>query len=405
MSKKINIIQFLPYFPPHKWWLETVAEELSSFYVQKWYWNIINVIFDVWQDYNNQKTEYILNKNNIKIWYKQKGYAVYLLPSFDIIQNFPVPKFWKKDFWKILKEVSLKIINDKANENVIIQTHTRFFLSSFLGGLFAKHHKLKWVHIEHWSDYVKLGSNFKTKISYIYDRIIGKWIFKKADRIIAISEACKVFIQKEFVNREVYVIYRWLDIKINKNIEVENLKHKFPDIIIIWFVWRILKWKNVDSLIKAYYSLNNDKKNKIQIVVVWDWEELKNLKNLDKNNKIYFTWSKTFDEAILLQSQFDIHFHTSSPWGWLATTLLQAMQLWCLIIATPNEWANEIIENWKNGILLKDDKVKTFKSWIIEALENIDKKEEFSKINKDIVKEKFQRNENIEKYYNLYKSL
>lgn len=386
----INIIQFLPYFPPHKWWLETVAEELSSFYLQKWYGEVVNIVFSIGQEEGIKEYE--------KNWYK-----VYIIPAFDIIPNFPVPKFWKREFWEVLKEIGFKI---KRDQNiVIVQTHTRFFLSSFLWWLFAKYYKLKWVHIEHWSDYVKLGSKLKSKISYIYDRLIWKWIFKNTDKIVAISEWVKSFIQKEFVNREVDVIYRWLDIIINKDLEVENLKHKFPDKIIIWFVWRILKWKNVDSLIKAYYELNEDIKNKIQIVVVWDWEELKNLKNLDSDAKIYFTWSKAFDEAILLQSQFDIHFHTSSPGWWLATTLLQAMYLWCFIIATPYEWAPEVIENWINGILLNDDKVETFKKWIIKALENIDKKEEFSKLNKEIIENRFERNENIEKYFSLYNKL
>jgi len=43
---KINIIQFLPYFPPHKWGLETVAEELAYHYVKAWYGEVINVTFD-----------------------------------------------------------------------------------------------------------------------------------------------------------------------------------------------------------------------------------------------------------------------------------------------------------------------------------------------------------------------
>jgi len=77
---------------------------------------------------------------------------VYILPAFDIIPNFPVPKFWKKSFWQILRLVSSQCKNNQT----IIQTHTRFFLSSLLGGIFAKYHKIKWVHIEHGSDYVKL---------------------------------------------------------------------------------------------------------------------------------------------------------------------------------------------------------------------------------------------------------
>jgi hypothetical protein len=52
--------------------------------------------------------------------------------------------------------IPLNLREWNKDEKIIIQTHTRFFLSSFIGWLFAKYHKLKWIHIEHWSDYVKL---------------------------------------------------------------------------------------------------------------------------------------------------------------------------------------------------------------------------------------------------------
>jgi hypothetical protein len=67
-----------------------------------------------------------------------------------------------------------------------------------MGGYIARKFKLKWVHLEHGSDYVKLSSPFKNKISYLYDRIIGKWIFKHADQVLAISKASKKFIVQEF---------------------------------------------------------------------------------------------------------------------------------------------------------------------------------------------------------------
>ena len=38
----INLIQFLPYFPPHKWGLETVAEELWNYYAKNNYWEVLN---------------------------------------------------------------------------------------------------------------------------------------------------------------------------------------------------------------------------------------------------------------------------------------------------------------------------------------------------------------------------
>ena len=413
---KINLIQFTPYFPPHKWWLETVSEELWKFYTQNNFWEVINVTFDVGQEINNpsptlplslmegSNKEYINSKSGNIIGYRQKGYIVYLLPSFDIIPNFPVPKFWKKEFWEILRETGLKIKIDRSQEKTIIQTHTRFFLSSLLGWLFAKFHKLKWVHIEHGSDYVILSSKLKNKVSYLYDRLIGKWIFKKADAIVAISEACKKFINNEFFDREVSVFYRWLEIPEVIN-QKENLKEKFPWKIIIWFVWRLMKWKNVESLIKSYYLIDNSLKEKIQIVIVWDWEDFERLKKIDTENSIYFTWWQNFIDALSYQKQFDIHIHSSSPGWWLATTLLQAMYFWCFIIATPNEWANEVIKNNYNWFLLKNDSINEIKKWIEGALNLLEKREEFSQINKEFINIRFQRDENIKKYFSLYNEL
>jgi hypothetical protein len=57
-----------------------------------------------------------------------------LLPSFDIVPNFPVPKFWKKEFWNVLKELKPLLTSPyQGRDSSVIITHTRFFLSSFIG--------------------------------------------------------------------------------------------------------------------------------------------------------------------------------------------------------------------------------------------------------------------------------
>lgn len=388
MTEKISIIQFLPYFPPHKWWLETVAEELSSFYVSKWYGEVINVVFSVWQE------KWIKE-------YKKNWYKVYILPAFDIIPNFPVPKFWKKEFWKVLKIPLSQLFPQREKEvRYIIQTHTRFFLSSFIWWLFAKYHKLKWVHIEHWSDYVKLGSIFKSKISYIYDRIIWKWIFKKADKLVWVSNACKEFIQKEFVNRKVEVIYRWLDFSEDKiSYQVENnIKNKFSDKIIIWFVGRIVKLKWVYLLIEAFKNLEKKYPN-IILEIVWDWDERRKLE-LIKSDKINFLWFQNREYIKDFLSKTDILVNPSYQ-EWLPTTVLEWLLSWCVVVAT-NVWWTKEISNLDDLILVN--------SWDLESLE---KGVEKAILNyKDLrlksiylVRKKFDWNENIEKYFNLYKNL
>jgi glycosyltransferase involved in cell wall biosynthesis len=184
---------------------------------------------------------------------------------------------------------------------------------------------------------------------------------------------------------------------------MEDLKKNFPWKIILGYVWRLYKWKNVENLIKAFQFLENEN---LQLVIVWDWEDYNNLKLKAGNSKgkIYFTWWKTFEEALFYQKQFDIHIHPSSSGWWLATTLLQAMYFGCMIVATPYEWAKEIIINWKNWILVKDDSVEKLKKWILEWLKILKNNEilaNFRKENEKIIREKFVREKNIKKLYEL----
>jgi glycosyltransferase involved in cell wall biosynthesis len=46
----------------------------------------------------------------------------------------------------------------------------------------------------------------------VYDKSLGKWTVKNANGVLAISNACKKFIKEKFINRDVEVIYRGIDI-------------------------------------------------------------------------------------------------------------------------------------------------------------------------------------------------
>lgn len=87
-EERINVIQFLPYFPPHKGGLEDVAEWISTSYIQGDYGKVLNVVFSVGQEKESGS-------------YEKDGYRVIICPAFDLVKNFPVPKFWRKEFWKI----------------------------------------------------------------------------------------------------------------------------------------------------------------------------------------------------------------------------------------------------------------------------------------------------------------
>lgn len=414
---KINLIQFVPYFPPHRWWLETVAEELWYYYAQAWYWEVINVTFDVGQDISNpsltlplslmegNNQEVIINKSWKIIWYKTKGYSVYLLPSFDIIPNFPVPKFWKKEFWEILKKITPPafpklpphlrgIEGELKNEKWIIQTHTRFFLSSLLGWLFAKYHKIKWVHVEHGSDYVILSSTLKNKISYLYDRLIGKWIFKNADSIVAISEWVKAFIQNEFEqNEKIEIIYNGIHFS-----SADRIDNK--EIIKIWFVWRLVKLKWVDLLIQAFQKLEKKYPN-IDLEILWDGDEREFLEKSSKWEKIKFLWLQNREFiANNFLPKIDILVNPSFQ-EWLPTTVLEGLLAGCVVVATDVGGTKEI-SSFDDLIIIEKWSTKSLETWLEKAIWDYRK---LSWKSKEFVKAKFDWSENIKKYFSLYNKL
>ncbi|MDR2640487.1 MAG: hypothetical protein LBC61_04145 [Candidatus Peribacteria bacterium] len=69
-----------------------------------------------------------------------------VVPSWEIVNNFPCYKLFNKK-----KNLVFKYLENYVRENsfLVVITHTRFFLTSLVGGLFARKNKVKWVHIEH----------------------------------------------------------------------------------------------------------------------------------------------------------------------------------------------------------------------------------------------------------------
>lgn len=386
--EKVNIIQFMPYFPPHKWWLETVWQEIWINWERNNLWGFLNVITNFNQENDLEKNEKIIFEWHI-IWYKKDNIIHLVIPSFEIINNFPMYKFWDKKTGLIFNYLKLSL---QENKNIRVITHTRFFLPSLFWWIFARKNNLKWIHIEHWSDYVKLSSKFKSKLSVIYDKIFWKWIFKKADKILAISDACKNFINKEFIDRDISVFYRWLEIpEIIK--EKEDLKEK-RDIKLV-FIWRLVSLKWVDYLIESYKELNI----KNELIIIWDWEEKQNLEKLSKWSNINFLWFKNREFIIDYLSKNNCIVINPSYSEWMPTTVIEWLLSKNIFIASDVWWTKEISSN-SDLLLFEAWNKKQLKQKIFFAIDNYDdlKWKSYIEINS-----KFSREQNIINLYNLIK--
>ena len=372
----MKVAQFLPYFPPHKWGVETVAEEFSKYFVSENCWEVLNVVFSPGQE--------------TFVPYDKDGYKVLIMPAFDIISNYPFPKFWQKQFWSVLSEV-------KQRNPDIIQTHTRFFLSTFIGGICAKFWKKKWVHVEHGSWLVKGLIWWKAFFANIYDYTLGKLCFSSADQIVAISQGNIPFIKK-FSKTPIEVIYRGLDFP-----EIKRKKQN-SDAISLGFIGRLVKLKGVDLLISAFADLVDEYPH-LYLQIIGDGEERQNLekqvKNLNIQDKVSFLGYKdknTLQNQIL--PSLDIFINPSLQEG-LPTTVIEALLAQCVVVAT-DVWGTREISHKADVILVKQNAKTNLKNWIKKAIQTFDT---VSGLSEQSVRVKFDGRYGVELYAKIYRSL
>ncbi len=320
-TEKKRVLQFLPYFPPHSGWVEMYAKEWAENYVREWGECMI-VTFSGWQKKKNRK---------------ENGYEVVVLPAFDIVHSFPFPMFWMPSFWSGLYRA-------KKWKGDIIHTHTRFFLSSFLGGIFAKYIQKPWIHIEHGSGFVVSGSKLIERVSRIYDATLGKWTLSHADEVVAVSEACEHFVRDTFGVKNVRTIYRGI-LPIITDIQ------KSGDTIDIWYVWRLVDLKWVHILLSAFAQVLETYTwdRRLRLRIIWDGPERKKLEKLAESLRlssfVEFLGQRSIDE-VRWEFLPSLHiFVNPSFQEWLPTTVIEALIAGCQVVATDVGWTREILRH------------------------------------------------------------
>ena len=333
-----RVIHFLPYYPPHIGGVEMYAKEWAENYIKE-DWKVCIVTFSGWQE----------------AWSRiEEDVEVIVLPAFDVVHSFPFPMFWYPSFWRWLRLAR----NWNAD---IVHTHTRFFLSSLLWGVFAKCIHKPWIHIEHGSWLVVSSRKLISTLSRWYDYTFGRLVLYSCDSVVAISKACKEFTLELAHVKKISVIYRGITPVVS---HVERNKQS----ILIGFVGRLVDLKWVDILIQAFASIQNNplfSPLSLKLQIIGDGPERKKLEKLTQTLKI-----QEHVEFLGLQSSEKIReyflpsFHifvNPSFQEWLPTTVMEALCAWCNVIAT---------DVWGTRELLDFSYFSLIPSWDISALQN-----------------------------------
>ena len=359
----MKIVQMLPYsYTIHPWGLEKVAQTLSCGLVNIWY-ECIDIASNI------GKWEYTISEADLV----QHIY----IPSFELVPWFPCPKFWTKEYWNIMRQVS------DSKPDVVI-THTRFFLQSMIWGLLAKYIWCKRVHIEHGSWFVTGYPWYIKTWAWLFDWTVWLWIFRQCDQLITISHMHKNFI-KRFTKKEPIVIYNPVDYLPQQRLPNET------GIIHIWFVGRLVSLKWVDILLYALDQLET--KNR-KCTIVWDGSEKQKLIELTStlwlDDKVCFVWTDDRNNRL---HRFDI-FVNPSYQEWVPTTVIEALLAGCIVVATDVWWTREISDQ-EDLILCKPGDKHMLSTQISQAMQSM----QFSKKSYDLIQDKH----SIDKVIMLYK--
>ena len=322
--------------------------------------------------------------------YEKRGFEVIRYPAFFLTSNWPFPKFWRLDFWK-------KFFSLYSMDVDVVMTRTRFFFNSFMGAFFAKFRfsRKRLIHVEHGSDFVNVSSKFVTWSSYFYDMTLGRFVFFLSNDVVSISRSSYRFVDKHFRKRP-YLIRRGVDFSSIDGVEPESL-----DSVSIVFVGRLYKWKGVDNIISAFSKCSNYSNANLYIAGYGEDEE-KIKKMCSKFDRVHFLGKVSFSRSASLMKGADIYVHGSYPGGALSSSLLQAMYCSCCVVASPNEGADEVVDE-SNGILLKSNSVKELSKGLDKVISNKKLRKSLgSKAHEDI-KEKFNWDRVIDKYEELLK--
>lgn len=377
-----NILVIPPYYPPHIGGVERFSKDVhqelkeSGFHITVFTPEIPHCTMTV--EESNEAT-------------------IIRFPAWEIIHNYPLPKLWSPKFWQLLRLA-------RKNRPALVVSHTRFFLTSLLALVYARIHHIPLLHIEHGSSFVQSGNSFILSISRIYDETLGKLVIKKADRVVAISEEARRFVNKLCPNKHCDIIRRGFNSDVIEAIPEDVSLTKTPGVIRLMYTGRLLSGKGVHILMDA---LKNIPKANWELIVVGEGPERNALEILAKKlpkNHVKFLGEKNWEETIALLKTSDIFINPSFTEG-LPTGVAEAALCNKAIIATDVGGTRELFTEESNDFLIPAKDPLRLAEKISLLINNIDLRNTLGDIEKRLVQKNFSWEKSINQFLNIFKEL
>jgi glycosyltransferase involved in cell wall biosynthesis len=266
-----------------------------------------------------------------KYFEKKKNWNIFRIDCIPILgRTYALPtKKGRKQLREIFQKSSYDLIN----------THTRFFLTSYYGIKLGKKYDIPVIHSEHGSGFVKHRNKIIKLIAKSYDLTLGRYVVKNADMVCGVSQSACDF-AKKLGARKTEVVYNGIDIGFWKDTGHQplNLRKQLginAKDTVFTFVGRLIPEKGLQNLIEVLRTIEviNWK-----LFVVGDGFYRGKLEKLAKKNqldgKISFLGAKNQKEIRSLLYATDLFINPSIASEGLPTTILEAAACGCRVLSS-----------------------------------------------------------------------
>jgi len=352
----MNIAVFCAYFYPHMGGVEKYVENL-------------------FKDLKGINLTIITsNSENVSVHEHKFGMDIYRFKCWNLVgETYPVIK---PSEYKNIE----KLFKDNANNRKFdcIITQTRFFNTSLIGCRIARKYNIPLIHFEHGTEHSPIKNPLAHQFGILYDHTLGRYIIKNSSKCIGISHASEKFIKHLYKNAKTTCIYNSVDVKNVSAVSKTTFKQKqamkkslgIKDEKIIMFAGRIILAKGVQDLLEAAKDVPN-----VKVLIMGNGNYLPTLKK--KYPWAVFLDDTRWEQIMKHMGIADIFVNPSYAEG-LPTLVLEAGALGVPIIATDVGGTREIIDDGKNGFLVKPREVGVLKEKILKLVSDSKLRSRFS---------------------------
>lgn len=339
----MRILLISPYFYPHKGGSQQYAEELH---------------YTLMKQNKDVKVDVLCyNTDDVKRLEKYRGFTIYRIPCIQILPGqFAIPNVI--ELIKTLRSLF------KKNRYDLINSHTRFFETSWWTPWAAKIFRTKSVLTDHCSSHPVHKSILINKISYLIDRYFVPQLIKPYDYITVTNKTTQKFLSTLGLKKTT-VIYGGVNVReFRKAPEGITRRFSFLDQsfsnkdIIISFVGRMIYSKGPQLLLEAVEDILSQNRN-VYVLMAGNGSAFQKLSKR-ASDQVMFLGSLNKNQVAELLSKTDILVHPSLHHEGFPNVLLEAAASECAIVATDMGGTHEII-NDRTGILIQPhvEEIKT----------------------------------------------